>query len=96
MPPTELYLAEDWSLYKIKRLSKNPEFFTFEIFSEKDLNSLTDSLTRKNKKSQKNASLEGDNHKAPGIGARTDTREPAPTPAGTSAVDGIYGGDYLH
>ena len=57
----EFYCGEDGSLFKIKRFFETPEFFTFEIFSEKDLNSLTDFLSHKNKRRQKNASLEGNN-----------------------------------
>lgn len=78
----EIYCGQDGLLFKIKRISENPEFLRFEIFSEEDLNSLTDFLTRKNKRSQKNARLDGADHKA--AGARTDTG------------DGIYRGDYLH
>lgn len=57
----EIYRGQDGSLFKIKRCSEHPEFFTFEIFSEEEANNLADFLLRNNKRRQKSTCLEGNN-----------------------------------
>jgi hypothetical protein len=99
--PVELYLAEDGYIFRVSRLQGNSLFTTYSALSCEELLDLRDLLCNdkiKAKTKAKEAGSTGDQATEPttGIGARTDTREPAPTPAGTSTVDGIYGGDYLH
>lgn len=84
MPPIELYLAEDGSLFK-----KNPEnvlFFTYSRLSDEELRNVKNLLCNKKTTRKSQGGSTGDQAIEPttGIGARTDTG------------DGIYGGDFLH
>lgn len=58
-------------------------FFTFERLTREGITELIALLRNNKNRIQKNFSLEGDNHKAPGTGARTETE------------GSTRGGDYL-
>jgi hypothetical protein len=90
--PVELYLAEDGYIFRVSRLQGNSLFTTYSALSCEELRDLRDLLCNdkiKRKTKAKEAGSTGDPQATEptiGKGARTDTREPAPTPAGTSAV----------
>ena len=92
----EVYIGQDGNVYKKIHFEETVCFLRFKDLSQQEINQLTD--LPNNTKIKSHGGSTGDQATEPttGIGARTDTRDPVPTPAGTNAVDGIYGGDFLH